>query len=215
MVINAPTLSSLAARRGTSLPENYTGAPSLSSSSLLPSSRSDRPLRRVCVRYTHDCTLTKRCCCDCARAHARHQPNEGRKVHSYCINSSLSFLSRAHLNQQKAPASAGCCPPLPPPPPSGSPHPVANQPPRHSSTELNPPLASPKKPSSCFRATLEPAQSGEKGFGGASSKRVPFVPYGGLATNDSCYSFATQFSLRSTVPPARHLSPSLPRSPAA
>lgn len=117
--------------------------------------RSPIILSLSCVRALHarlhtDDTLATMC--------ARHQPNEGRKVHSYCINSSLSFLSRAHLNQQKAPTpDAGWCPlswalnaflPLLPPPFD-----------RHSTTKLNPPLASPKKPSSCFRATLEPAQS--------------------------------------------------------
>lgn len=161
------------------------------------------------MRYTHDCTRTIRATVVCVR----HQPNEGRKVHSYCINSSLSFLSRAHLNQQKAPGH-----PIPVrallvgPSTHFLPVPllILHPPPaRHSSTELNPTLASPKKPSSCFRATLEPTLNPGKGCCTSLLVRVPFVPYGGLATNDSCYSFATQFSLRSAVPPAH--SPPPPR----
>jgi len=186
-VINAPPLSSLAP------------VEELLSSKIIPTHRrrprSDHPIAGVYTCVTRTIAHRRYAAAMCAR----HQPNEGRKVHSYCINSSLSFLSRAHLNQQKAPAAgASWCPlvwalkhiPL------FSPSPFD----RHSSTELNPPLASPKKPSSCFRATLEPAQSGrEEGHAANSPKCVPFVPYGGLATNDSCYSFATQFSLRSTV----------------
>lgn len=133
---------------------------------------------RVCVRYTHDCTRTVRATAVCVR----HQPNEGRKVHSYCINSSLSFLSRAHLNQQKAPATQYWFVPLwfgpstrflPVPRPLLILHPP---PARHSSTELNPPLASPKKPSSCFRATLEPTLNPGKGWCTSLLVRVPLRP---------------------------------------
>lgn len=131
----------------------------------------------------------------------RHQPNEGRKVHSYCINSSLSFLSRAHLNQQKAPvAGAGWCPlgqALPPFPLRSS----------LIYAELNPPLTSPQKAVLLFSRNSW-ARAIREGVVHATNgpKRVPFVPYGGLATNDSCYSFATQFSLRSTIP-LTHLPP--------
>lgn len=148
---------------------------------------------------------------------ARQLPNEGRKVHSYCINSSLSFLSRAHLNQQKAPA--GWCP-------------LART---HSASfplarPCTPALLVKLKPSSSreypksrplvFRATLEPAQSGM----GVAAPSAPFepvspyIPYGGLAANDSCYSFATQFSLqpslsyRLPVGPREELPPRFHRS---
>lgn len=136
---------------------------------------------------------------------ARQLPNEGRKVHSYCINSSLSFLSRAHLNQQKAPT--GWCPLARTPSAS---FPLA---PREAKTLLL--SRAPKKPSSCFRATLEPAQSA-MGVGAPPAPFEPvspYIPYGGLAANDSCYSFATQFSLQpSPIASPWALSPRFHRS---
>lgn len=166
----------------------------------------------MCVRYTHDCTRTIHATAVCVC----HQPNEGRKVHSYCINSSLSFLSRAHLNQQKAPATQyRSCPfgrALNAFPPCSSPSPHLASSTRSSliyGTKSS--SREPQKAVLLFsRNSWAHAQSG-KGLVhiAAGSKRVPFVPYGGLATNDSCYSFATQFSLRSAVPPAH--SPPSPR----
>lgn len=164
------------------------------------------------VRYTHDCTRTIRNAVVCAR----HQPNEGRKVHSYCINSSLSFLSRAHLNQQKA-----SCHPAPVRALSGralsmrslsvprpSLHLASSIRARRSSilgAKSSPLWRAPKSRPLVFAQLLSPRSIREKGWCTPPplvSKRVPFVPYGGLATNDSCYSFATQFSLRSAVPPS-------------
>jgi len=77
--------------------------------------------------------------------------------------------------------------------------------PAHSSSTRPKPSRESRKSRPCFRATLEPAQSGAGG-GAPPPPPPPFepvspcIPYGGLAANDSCYSFATQFSLRFASP---------------
>lgn len=136
--------------------------------------RSPIILSLSCVRALHarlhtDDTITTVC--------AWHQPNEGRKVHSYCINSSLSFLSRAHLNQQKAPASeASWCPlswalnaflPL-----SSFLSPFN----RHSTTKLNPSLASPKSRPLVFAQLLSPRNPGGGGARYQQSETCPLRP---------------------------------------
>jgi len=205
-VINAPTLSLLARpSRNYSIQKLYRRVAAVA--------RSSHHCRRVCVcvcvcacHYTHDCTPTIRLRL-CARGNSRTRVGRYTVIalthhcHFYhvptWINRKLPSAYAGWYPLDLGPQRASSSPPLHHPAPTTRSSLICG-------TKLSP-LASPKKPILLFSRNSWAHAIHRKGLvrTAAGSNRVPFVPYGGLATNDSCYSFATQFSLHSTVPPAR------------